>query len=90
MSRRIDWGDIVRVKPSAPEEYRPGSIGDVCGIRTTKRMTGVIDVSDIPDQEELIVLVEFTDGAAVEVPERMLELLQQDTGYSDSREQREG
>ena len=76
MSQRVDWGDVVRVSPNASKEYRPGSVGDVCGLRTIPYTPGVIDVSSLRDSDELLVMVEFRDRVAIEIPERMLEVIE--------------
>ncbi len=61
----LDWGDYVRVVSSAPKEYCPGAGGSVVGFRPR-------DVDDVADEGETLVLVEFADGNAIEVPSRYL------------------
>jgi hypothetical protein len=61
----LDWGDSVRVIPSAPKEYFPGAVGSVVGFRPR-------DVDGVADEGETLVLVEFADGNALEVPSRYL------------------
>jgi|AMWB02.1.fsa_nt_gi hypothetical protein len=65
------WGDFVRVKSSAPEKYRPGQLGDVCGIWT------IDSVENAEARGEplgtTIYTVEFGDGVSAEVPGCYLE-----------------
>ncbi|HEY5838765.1 MAG TPA: hypothetical protein VIT19_07000 [Pyrinomonadaceae bacterium] len=70
MSNEITWGDAVIVRKNAPDEYRPGVRGSVCGVP---------DVLDGPNRTEAerpilarLYLVEFSDGEAVEIPEEYL------------------
>jgi len=56
---KYDWGQTVRVIASAPKEMRPGELCSVCGIRAL-------------DGDNLY-LVEFSEGDAIEIPERGLE-----------------
>ena len=69
--RNFTWGDFVRVVTSAPEKYRPGELGDVCGIWT---------VDSLENSEArgkpigtTIYTVEFGDGVSAEIPQRYLE-----------------
>lgn len=84
MTRRVTWGDVVRVSEKAPGLYHPGEIGDVCGLRTDPYTPGVIDVNRIAEDVALIVLVEFSNGKAVEIPESYLSL---EEGYEGDHEQ---
>jgi len=49
-----DWGDSVRVRVDVPEGYRPGEIASVVGFRELGVLT--------------LVLIEFGDGASIEIP----------------------
>jgi hypothetical protein len=67
----ISWGDTVRVKPGAPAPARPGALAEVVGIR---------EVADAKQARQFgatigtkLVLIEFADGASVEIPETWLE-----------------
>jgi hypothetical protein len=67
----ILWGDTVRVRSGAPASARPGSLAEVVGIRT---------VEDTDQARQfgatigtMLLLVEFGDGASVEMPEAWLE-----------------
>ncbi len=79
MSKRITWGALVKVADSAPEDFCPGRIGDVCGIRTEPFRAGIVDPARIDESTHLIYLVEFSDGTATEIPERYLAELQDGT-----------
>jgi len=65
------WGDTVRIMAQAPAEARPGSIGEVCGIREI----------ETPDQAKefaapigtKLYLIEFGDGKSIETKEDWLE-----------------
>ena len=56
---KYDWGQTVRVLMSAPKEMRPGEVCSVCGIRES--------------ESDDLYLVEFSEGNAIEIPERELE-----------------
>jgi hypothetical protein len=64
-------GDFVRVITSAPAKYRPGMVGDVCGVWT-------IDSAENSEARgeplgTTIYTVEFGDGTSADVPECYLE-----------------
>ena len=66
----ITWGDTVFIKNGAPAQFRPGSLASVCGIvlvRTKKEEKGL----HAPIGSR-VFLVEFSDGNAVDVPERWI------------------
>lgn len=68
---RFKWGDTVRIAAEAPDHFRPGHQGSVCGVR-------VVETEDHAQltKEQIgtaLLLVEFGDGQAVEIPERFLE-----------------
>ena len=64
MIRKITWGDTVRVIDDAPSEYRPAPQGAVSGFRHVNE--------EIDSSRQTLVLVEFSDGNAIEIPEIFL------------------
>ena len=65
------WGDTVRVRAGAPVSLRPGALAAVVGIRE-------IETTDQAEQfrEAIgtkVYLVEFSDGAAIEISQAWLE-----------------
>ena len=73
MIEQITWGDTVRVRDDAPSEFRPGARGAVCGFREIDK-----DVSDT--EAPRLVLVEFSAGNTLEIPETLLVLDTEGTG----------
>jgi hypothetical protein len=65
MIRKITWGDTVRISDDAPSEFRPGARAAVCGFREIDK--GVNDT-----EAPRLVLVEFSEGNAIEIPETFL------------------
>ncbi len=66
----FDWGDPVMIKQNAPQCYKPGSQGCICGIR-------IIDSKEIAQQFDQIIgselfLVEFNNGETLEIPKNFL------------------
>ena len=59
----LNYGDTVKVRPSAPENVRPGSFAEVCGLSSNEPLPG------------RRVLIEFGDGSSVEVLEQHLEFV---------------
>lgn len=57
---KFEHGQDVAVAETAPKEFRPGAVASVCGMR---QLDG-----------QNLYLVEFSDGEAVEIPERFLTL----------------
>jgi hypothetical protein len=55
----ITWGDTVQISDDAPVDFRPGELGEVCGI------------SEMPDQT-IMYTVEFGDGADAIVPKTLV------------------
>ena len=74
MSRfQFTWGDTVLVASTAPLSMRPGAIASVCGMREA---TGSIDSGGASGQYSQVLavyLVEFGDGFSIEIPEQLLE-----------------
>ena len=71
MSRPM-WGDTVRIKESASTKMHSGALAEVCGMR---------EVETAEQAEQFgcgigtrLYLVEFGDGASLEIPEIHLEL----------------
>ncbi len=66
----FEYGDTVQVKQSAPEQYKPGAIGAICGIRTITSLK----ISSMFKQNigSKIYLIEFKNGDAIEIPECFL------------------
>lgn len=53
------WGDGVKVKEAAPENYMPGQLASVCGMRSSNGCN--------------LYLVEFGSGESLEISEDLLE-----------------
>ena len=70
------WGDTARIKNSASTEMRPETLAAVCGMREV----------ETPEQSQqfgcaigtTLYLVEFGDGASVEIPEQFVEVANDD------------
>ena len=70
--RRPTCGDAVRIRSHAPAEMRPGSFGSVCAFT-------LVDNDDRAKRYgypigTTMLLVEYGDGHAIEIPEDLLEL----------------
>jgi len=68
---KFTFGDTVRIRRTAPAEYRPGHVAAICWVDENideglARATGF-------DVGANIYLVEFADGQSIYVEERMLE-----------------
>ena len=68
---RFTWGDTVRVSSTAPPQFRPGSLGAVCGMRTVTG-GGSSLMEQLAESADLY-LVEFGDGFTIEIPDLFLE-----------------
>ncbi len=70
MNNKYDWGESVRVIPSADSKFLPGNCGSICGMRKADRP----DIADKFSVEigEIIYIVEFSNGKSLEVPESSL------------------
>lgn len=66
------WGDTVRVELGAPAVLRPGSLGEVVGIREVENSEQASQFSASVGSK--IYLVEFGDGEAIELSQRWLHL----------------
>lgn len=71
INQTFTWGDFVKVITSAPVKYRPGELGDVCGV-------WAIDSAENSEARgeplgTTIYTVEFGDGTSAEIPGCYLE-----------------
>ena len=74
---KYDYGESVEITKNAPECYRPGTQGSLCGVRH-------IEAEEHANAayvkiDTILWLVEFEDGFSLEVPEEYLTSL--DRGY---------
>jgi hypothetical protein len=75
LNPNFDWGDIVAIKQIAPERYRPGSRGCICGIRTIDSIEVAKEFDQMIGSE--LYLIEFYDGKTFEIPKKYLLLSDQ-------------
>lgn len=70
---RFTWGDSVRVaeRSGARLDWRPGSVGSVCGFREIETEQQAVSLSS--SVGTIIYTVEFEDGASAQIPEQALE-----------------
>lgn len=70
---RFTWGDSVRVveREGLRIDWRPGSLGSVCGLR--KIVTDQQAASSSFPIGTIVYTVEFEDGKSAQVPEEALE-----------------
>ncbi|MDZ7581048.1 MAG: hypothetical protein U5R30_10600 [Deltaproteobacteria bacterium] len=68
---RFTWGDTVVISASAPENYRPGELAEVCSIWEIKTEKNAIARGE--PVGTFIYGVEFGDGKIMEIPKRYLE-----------------
>lgn len=66
----FDYGDIVMIKQDAPLRYKPGSIGNICGIRIINNIETAKQFNQMMNSE--LYLIEFADGQALEIPKLFL------------------
>ena len=68
---KFDWGECVKVKDTAPTQFRPGQIASVCGMIKIKTTT----LADKYKRNigEWIYTVEYIGGSDTEIPEYFLE-----------------
>jgi hypothetical protein len=74
MNNPIDYGDNVRVIPSAPTKFEPGTIASACGFRIIKNNKEA-QTEEMPIGTKLWLL-EKGDGSSFEVPEEFLARLE--------------
>ena len=65
---KYNYGDAVRVQPTAPSEFHPNEEGWVVAISPVSGRKFCL-----PDNETIACQVEFNDGSAIEIPEQFLE-----------------
>jgi hypothetical protein len=70
---QFTWGDSVRVveRDGAHLNWRPGSVGSVCGFRTIQTAQQASSSSFAIGT--ILYTVEFEDGQSAEIPEEVLE-----------------
>ena len=67
----FDYGEVVRVKASAPVDKHPGQLASICGFRQVVRP--IPHANDENKCEVTLVLVEFPGGESIEIEEDLLE-----------------
>ena len=67
----LTWGDGVKVRSDAPACYRPAATAAVVGMRAVASGEQAVRY-DTPIGTYLY-LIEYSDGSAIEIPERWLE-----------------
>jgi hypothetical protein len=70
---RFGWGKEVRVaqEHGLPLEWRPGSLGEVCGVRTVENDQQAAACGQAIGT--VMYIVEFEDGSSVEIAAYALE-----------------
>lgn len=70
---RFTWGDSVRVVKADGIciDWRPGSLGSICGLRTIENEKGALSSSFTVGT--IVYTVEFADGESQQIPEEALE-----------------
>jgi len=68
---RFTWGETVVVSASAPKEYRPGNLAEVCSIWEIK--TKKKSMSRGEPVGTVFYSIEFGDGTLMDIPECFLE-----------------
>lgn len=67
----FQYGNAVRTKTPAPPKYRPGETGSVCGFYTIEGQESAVSFGE--PVGTIMILVEFPNGDATEIPEKWLE-----------------
>jgi hypothetical protein len=67
------YGDSVQVKTEAPRSMRPGALAAICGISEVENEVQAKEYG-VP-VGSTVYLVEFGDGASVEIPEILIEVV---------------
>lgn len=70
---RPTWGDTVRIRSDAPSGMGPGLLAAVCGIREVENEDQARQVGR-PIGATLL-LVELGDGSSFEIPEDLVEVV---------------
>lgn len=73
LESNFNYGDCVVVKKNAPNYYKPGFSGCICGIRMLDTQDVVLQFNNEINSE--IYLVEFNDGETLEIPKNYLEYM---------------
>ena len=68
---KFDWGASVRVKETAPTNFRPGQIASVCGM--TKIKSNILAEKYKANIGEWVYTIEYIGGSDTEIPECYLE-----------------
>ena len=71
VSAALQWGDSVIVKPGARPAWRPGVRAEVCGVRQVETPDVAATFGAAVGTQ--LLLIEFSDGSSVEVPEAVIE-----------------
>lgn len=66
----FSWGDAVTVNQTAPNCYKPGCQGSICGFRTID--SDAIAVQFNQKIGSVLCLVEFLNGETLEIPKCFL------------------
>jgi hypothetical protein len=66
-----DYGDEIRIRPEAPEKFRPGARAWVVGFRTITERDESQSTFSLGSR---LVNVEFEDGSSTEVPAQLIVL----------------
>ncbi len=69
----FNWGDTILIKQTAPERYKPGFLGCVCGMRTIDSIELARQFNQKIGSE--LYLIEFANGETLEIPTFFLTLL---------------
>jgi hypothetical protein len=62
---QFQYGDAVRVRDVAAQQFRPGALASVCGWRD--------ELNADANQIDRLYLIEFGDGVSIEVTESLLQ-----------------
>lgn len=65
---KLKWGQTVRVSELASEDCRPGELAEIVGMRDAEAGLILPNKVYVP-AGSIILLLEFGDGASVEVPD---------------------
>lgn len=68
------WGALVRTISTAPKDFRPEEMGEVCGIWTITNEENSLSRGE--PVGTIIYTIEFGDGFSAEIPGRYLELIE--------------
>ncbi|MGZ3634066.1 MAG: hypothetical protein ACXU9U_02250 [Parachlamydiaceae bacterium] len=71
----LTWGEDAQVVVTAPQQYRPGAIGSVCGIHVITSPSVAKEFCQALGSK--FYSIEFGDGSSIEIPEVYLEKYQE-------------